>query len=593
MKAKQSTALLEAQTERDRVRAELDTIQAKVEAKGLLRVKEMLESQQPVRVPWQEYPGYDEFDRYPTIAASQPWTNVDDRTGPRYRPFYENENDLRRQRAMVRRIAALNPVGKGILSSLTNYVYGTGFEFTVQPNEKPKAGQPKVESPAVRQLQKFVDEFLESNRVTCGLDREVHDASRVDGDTPLVLYPDDVPRIEMLEPDWITEPANKRPLEQYLGCGHKLSSWWHGVHTFGSNQLRGLNNGLWRDDVYNPQGYHCVFDNTGEEWDYLPASRVVHIKRNVGRRARRGVSDYLVVLEDLESEAKIRKNTATGAAILAAIVMIRQHAEGTTQSTIQSMVASNATSTYTRNYPNGTQTANSQHVPAGTVKDTPAGMTATLGPMGTLRSPVYIDVAQYVLRIIGNPWSMPEYLISGDASNANFASSLVSEAPFVKDREADQEFYAQHWISLIWKAVRMACKCGRLPLNYRQLKGYVKIKAEMPEVASRDKRQQADVLGVLMDKKIVSKRTAASEMGYDYDEELAEIEQEPKEPAPVNPFGMPGQPFGRPSPFGQQGNPQNELSRLRPESRTAFLATRAIDLLMERGAIAQPTNTPV
>ena len=31
---------------------------------------------------------------------------------------------------------------------------------------------------------------------------------------------------------------------------------------------------------------------------------------------------------------------------------------------------------------------------------------------------------------------MPEYMVSGDASNANYASTLVAESPFVKARQA-------------------------------------------------------------------------------------------------------------------------------------------------------------
>jgi hypothetical protein len=87
----------------------------------------------------------------------------------------------------------------------------------------------------------------------------------------------------------------------------------------------------------------------------------------------------------------------------------------------------------------------------------------------------------------------------------------------------------------------------------------VKLKLEYPEVASRDKAQQADVAKVLDELGLVSKRTLASEFGYDYDEQQQEIAKEPKTPKP-EPMGF-GSPFGRP-PSRLESLYQSTLKRL-------------------------------
>lgn len=520
--------------EQERLIAEhkLAATRASLEAKALERTRALIEAPQPVVVPWSEYPGFDDFSRWPSsIERPYIWSDMEDRTEGRYRPIYETEQDLRVIRAAGRRFYAAFPVAQGIIESTVNYEIGAGYNFVVKP--KPRYEHDPNAAALVPILQAVVDRFLEHNRFVGHLDREIHKQSRIDGEAAPTLYPDDRDvRVELIDPDYILQPAKPEGLDKMLRQSHKLNFWWHGVHTQWNPHLK-------RDDVSRPLGYHVVFDKYGEQWDYLPASRVEHIKRNVGPGARRGVTDYWIIRKDLESEAKIRRNTAEGAAILAAIVMIRQHAEGVSKSSIESMVSGNATSTISRPTQSGSRPTSSENVQPGTVKDIPYGMTHTLGPMGTLRSPIYIEVAQYLQRVMGTPRSTPEYLVSGDASNANYASTLVAEGPFVKSREHGQRFDALHFESLLWKAMLMYAKIGVLAAPWQMLREMLDIKAEYTSPASRDKKEQADVNKILHDAGIMSKRTWAADSGLDLDEEIANGAKEaPPEPSP---FGIPGQ----------------------------------------------------
>ena len=535
----------------------LAALKTEAEAKVMEQTVELLESPQPVRVPWHEYPSADDFNRSPSgLGSLYVWSDVDDRTEGRYRPLYETQQDLMTIRAAGRKCREFLPIASGALESLTSYVIATGYEFEFQ--SKLPGGEGLALS-----LQPVLDRFLERNDFVGKLDQQIHEDSRVDGEVVAALYRDrctqsfDV-RVELIPPECILQPMDSSWIERQCGTSHKINNWWHGVHTLHDLDLK-------RDDVTRPLGYHVVFDRLGDEWDYLPANRVEFIKRNVGPFGRRGVSDFWLILNDLENEAKLRRNTAVGAAILAAIAYIRQHAEGATKASVEAMVTSNSTRTYQKPTESGARTTSVEHVGPGTVKDMPHGMQAMFGPLGSLNSPVYIEVCQFLMRVIGLRWNMPEYMISGDASNANFASTQQAGTPFVRARERDQSFYAAHFDSLIWKAMRLYHQAGQLgSASWEQIRKFVSIKVEYQSPENRDPAEKIATDEKLSQLGIKSKHTIATDHGLDYDEEQKSIKSEPKTPQPI--------PF-RPSGF----NPQEAFN-----ARTESLAVRALDILMER-----------
>ncbi len=500
-------------------RHKLEAMQAIAETALLERSIALMESPQPVAVPWSEYPAFDNWGMAPT--GFQPpyiWTNPDDFSEGRCLPLYQNAQDVRRFRAESRTLVSFFPSAKGLLRKLSDYVIGTGWEFTVKPKKRFK-NNPAAEALAAS-VQSVLDQHLEFNSFVGNLDREIHEQSRVDGDCFPTLYLEEIGRekhvrIELTDPGCILEPAEKQPLERMCRTSHKLNGWWHGVHTTFHPLLK-------RDDVVRPLGYHAVFDRLGDQWDYLPANRVEHIKRNVPRLARVGYSDFKIVQTDLESSAKVRRNTAEGVAILAAIVMFREHAEGTSQSSIERMVSDNATSSYQRNSTENARTISNERVRPGTIKDSPHGMTTKAGPLGTLNQPIYVEVEKHILRIAGNTWSMPEYMSTGDASNANYSSTLVAESPFVKYCEQEQAYYGGHYIRLHWKALKMHCEAGQLMgHSWAQICTMLDIDAEYKSPASRDQAALAQTNQILHDKGILSKRTWAADAGLDLDEEIA------------------------------------------------------------------------
>ena len=437
-----------------------------------------------------------------------PFSVLSDREEGKLWPIYQCEQDLARIRGRSHNLATLTATAAGVLDALANYVLGPGFTFTA------RAADSQAHDVAAA-VQGTIDRFLDDNAFCGALDREAHSRSREDGEAFLVLSsrPNGAVKVRFLECEQVTQPADPRPLEDWLGCGEEFPSCWKfGVHTPARET----------DQVL---GYHVVYDGTGLDWDYVPAARMEHFKRNVPANAKRGVSDFFPVLGDLEREAKLRRNTAAGAALQAAIAWIVEVPPGTLYAAPQSPGPDLVTDYQKSHTCGGMKLENASHFPPGTILRPSAGQLYKPGPMGSERNPNFVLVGQYVLRGIAVRWNMPEYLISSDASNANYASSLVAESPFVKAREADQQFYKRHFGSLLWKVVRLAWEAGRfarLGLSWETLETLIDIKIDAPAVATRDALQMARIQEEQIGLGILSRRTAAAQAGLDYDAEVAQ-----------------------------------------------------------------------
>ena len=434
------------------------------------------------------------------MAPATPAT-LEDRRDGRCLPLYETETDLARQRGAARRLALLTPVALGALDSLANYVFGSGFTLRVEADDAPPAWRTAA--------QRVLDRLADDNDLAGLFDRELHHRVREDGEAfvQLVSHRRGACRLRFLEPEQITEPARPRPLEDWLGVSETLvSSWSFGVHTPA-------------EDPTGPLGYHVVHDSAGRDWNYLPVDQVEHLRRNVPRNAKRGVSDFAVIQADLEREAVLRRNTAEGAALQAAIAWILQPQTsdqaplGIPRSEVP--VAHRAT-------PVTTAYERVRRYPPGTILRPSAGLEYKPGPLGSERIPHFLQVGQAVLRSIGLRWSMPEYLISGDASNANYASTHVAESPFVKAREADQQYFRRHLQSLCWKVLRLAWRHGafdHLGVPFDVLLDRLTIQIGVPAVASRDPRALAQTHELQLRLGLLSRRTAAAQAGLDFEQE--------------------------------------------------------------------------
>ncbi len=436
-----------------------------------------------------------------------------DRAGGANRPFLQNESDLAMMRAAGRLLVETSPAAIGVVRCLGNYVIGSGFSY--------KAAQRTSDLQAQRAAsvaQEVIDEFLDDNDWVGDLERELFLRSRRDGEYFLTLNADEAGRTHarLIEPEQITEPDNRRALDDWLQI-EEPTSWTLGIHTAES-------------DVERRLGYFVKWNASGTDWDYLPAAGVEHAKLNVDRNIKRGVSDFYAVRQHLEDAEKLLRNTRRGAAVQAAIAFIREHAPGVAPAQISTLRATEAEATYNEPSFNGARRRYIQKYEPGTIIDVGKGQQYKPGPLGASHGPNFIAIEQATLRMAGVRWCMPEYMISGDASNNNHASILEAGAPFTRNAEAEQAFYVRRFQRIIWKVLANAQRAGRFQgvdpksKHIGELRRLLRVNIEPPSVAVRDRHQETLRRKMLFDAGVLSARTWAAQESLDYDKEQRHAE---------------------------------------------------------------------
>jgi hypothetical protein len=134
----------------------------------------------------------------------------------------------------------------------------------------------------------------------------------------------------------------------------------------------------------------------------------------------------------------------------------------------------------------------------------------------------YIASLQAELRAIAARLVMPEFMLTSDASNANFASTMVAEGPAVKNFQRlqwDEIFYD---LELIWDALYYAAESGLLDAA---LLDRIDVIAEAPIVQTRDRFKDAQTAQLLASLGWLSPQTGAAMFDLDYQQEQANIER--------------------------------------------------------------------
>ena len=111
---------------------------------------------------------------------------------------------------------------------------------------------------------------------------------------------------------------------------------------------------------------------------------------------------------------------------------------------------------------------------------------------------------------------MPEYMISGDASNANFSSTMVAEAPAVKTFEEMQADLIEADVQILERQLVIAAKAGLItdcsgdPDSDSYVLDVVKVEAEPPIIKSENRLEETQADQVLFTSGLMSKATFAA-----------------------------------------------------------------------------------
>lgn len=467
--------------------------------------------------PQEQY--FDDPNFWP-IATSSGWnyyrTEATDRTNGKFRPVFENETDLHVIRAQAGKVVWFDEIGMGALESLKNYTFQEGLEYVVGSKN-----EGFVPAAMVTEVKELIDHILTHNGYygswiesgSDGVEREYHDRARIDGEwiSELLWENGDVVWHEH-EPEHLCEPDSraKRELEDWIDIGVP-QCWKFGVHTPENRTEYHL-------------GYHLCFDNTGSDWDYVPAERMVHYKRNVYRKVKRGYSDFFPVVKNLKEDSELADALGKGAKLQASIAWFEQHASGTRTSAISGAIVGNADFKTRLAKEGGTRTAYHRKYRPGSIVSLKAGKEYKPGPLGSDRNPNFILVSQALMRRTGVRFSLPEFMISNDASNGNYSSTSQAADWFVKARENDQRKFGGPIVAMLYKSLRMYANRGLLDLRgltWNEFQRYCQIKPKGKDPSTKSPLEKRQGLALEMDYGLTSPETAAAECGRNYEEEVA------------------------------------------------------------------------
>ncbi|MBL8826109.1 MAG: hypothetical protein JNM18_03935 [Planctomycetaceae bacterium] len=125
---------------------------------------------------------------------------------------------------------------------------------------------------------------------------------------------------------------------------------------------------------------------------------------------------------------------------------------------------------------------------------------------------------QAELRAIAARLVMPEFMLTSDASNANFSSTMIAEGPAVRMFERWQKQLIETDLEVMHRVIEHAVQSGRLPQHAWE---QVEVQAAAPSVHVRDRLQEAKQSEIEFANLVLSRQTWCQRAGLDFDQEQA------------------------------------------------------------------------
>lgn len=457
---------------------------------------------------------------FPLGSGEQVPQNIDSRKRGEVLPVYLTEYGLKLLRDKSRHQCHYNEFAINAVENRVSYIVGKGMKTTaVRKNGKP--GQPASKDPLAGQVQAVIDEFQSRERWG---ERQQEIVRRGDRDGEAILRFFHVGQgraaVRYVEPEHLKDP-NNRPQSRF------------GVETS-------------EEDVEDIRGY-WIIENPDRSMIpvFVKADEVVHLKLNVDQSAKRGLPTFLPVRKNLDRAEKLLQNMSILATVQSTYAVIRKH-KNYSAAAIAAFQQGQADTSYNNPFTNQTQFV--QRRLPGSIIDTTEGTDYEF-PAAQVNAGALVQILQAELRAIASRLVMPEYMLTSDASNNNMASSLVAEAPAVKNFERLQSFYANRFgdgeygrgnqCGVLWRVIAIAVDAGLLP---PEALTDVELQVEGPSLVVRNKAAETNRAKTLAESGILSQDTWAAWEGLDFEQEKAKGAK-PKQEASMF-GGPPGGPGG-------------------------------------------------
>jgi hypothetical protein len=402
---------------------------------------------------------------------------------------FRTEQELRLQRDHARMLVAREPIAQAILRHMRSFVVNKGWSYTVSPKLE---AQEQVKPEDVTKINGLLKEWMKRRRWNLR-ERELFDCYFTDGEFLLHLpvYKGEL-EDRRLEPEHITNPNG----------GNQTNGWYLGVQC----EL---------DDPETVKAYNWRLPPLMAEKE-LKAKDIVHGKANVTRNVTRGISYFFAMLDDVDGAGKLMDNIRTGAQARAEIAFWYEHKNGTADAIT---TFADSLKDYSRTHPT---TGKTDRIKTNVKGRTPNFSDVTqikTVPTGDVESNVAALQAQF--RVICNALGMPEFM-SGDASNANYASTQMAGSPFVRAVEGIQEELRPHFEAVMQRVLEQEVAKGNLSPS---LLAQLEVMAEPPSPVMEDELQKAQCQQIYVEMGAKSVPGVIQELGGDVEKTQQENDE--------------------------------------------------------------------
>lgn len=440
-------------------------------------------------------------------VPQQYMTRRDNRMAGELLPLYINWWQLKIIRDRSRQIARNNEFAISAINAHRNYVVGTGFTYTVQ------ARYDGANLDLIKKTQDLVDLLVEHNRMP-EIESEIIYRLHADGEAFLRFFAgsDGLLRVRFVEPELIRPPADDTTPNNSFGI--KCAD----------------------EDIHDVTGYWVIekpwFDLTPT---LVPADQILHLKINSESNSKRGLPTIYAVESNLRAAEDVLQSMIALAKARSKIAVIRKVNDSPPDAVAE--LARTATD-FTVSDPIQNRNTNISHMGYGSILTT-TGNVGYEFPSLNVGSGDLVETLNANLRAIASRFGITETMMSADASNNNYASSLVAEAPAVKTFERMQRMLGQAIgerrtrpeRSLVWNQITHAVNMGMLP---RDVFEQVTIRAKGPSLVSRNRNEEASVAKQYYDMGLWSPQTITADSGKNYEEEQRNIQKAKEESSQAN-----------------------------------------------------------
>jgi hypothetical protein len=415
---------------------------------------------------------------------------------------YINEIELRQIRARSRVFGQTNPYAVGAARNRVAYTVGSGHTYKVLPRNPADAAEEMLAG-----CRKALDDFRKRNKWSKRQKESIRRLDR-DGERFLRLFVDEERgelNVRFVEPLEVQNPPEKTSADGvYFGIQFKRVKADFDVPVY---------------DVETPLNYFIVNIGTLGEViglrETVSADEMQHLKANVDMTWPRGLPTWYALEGHLTDAVRTLKATGRIVEFRSRIGMIRRHINATKEAVQRAAERWGAG--------HGEMSGRDPHTAIIDTSD------ATKYEFPSESAPVDKNVAaiQAELRACAAALAMPEYMLSGDASNANFSSTMVAEGPAVKTFEEMQADLVEADIEIMERQLQIAAKAGLIAgAGEENILERVKVEAEGPIIKSENRLQEAQADQILVLSGVMSKETMAARHGLVYADERDKLQVE-------------------------------------------------------------------